>query len=1195
MTCHEMEARIPEYLAGETGRAERAAVEQHLMDCAACREQFNLAKAGWEAAARWPDAAPPEALVQRTRLSVRLGGVPTPFQRRVLGFLRAGTLAAAVLLVVLALGSLGQSPAPRDARTARRAPAPRAASSDRLLASVPPSVGQLFVKDENGKPAGELEIQRIEARVEIADGVARTEVEEIFLNKSDRRLEGTFFFPLPPDASIARLAMEINGKLEEGTVEERQKARQVYEGIVRRMQDPALLEWQPGGVFKCRVFPIEPRSDKRIVLTYEQALPLFDGRARYVYPLAGETAREKGIGVFDLQVLVRDAGRVVKAASPSHPAKVVRVSDREVKATFSDEAFKPEKDFVLDLELESAGEVQSAAYRPDPSAPGWFAAFVTPVADAVEAARGPRQVAFLLDASASVGTAQMDVARRLVERMSATLGAGEKFTVGYHHVEVRTMGEFVANDEAGRRAANAFLYAIKPAGACDLERGLRDFLAGLPDGTEVVYVGEGTPTLGESEPAKLVAVARAATAGRQVTIRTVAVGSTTDRALLSTLSREFNGGTHVVSPSDDVESRLAEIARTLGRPALNDVEVSFEGAVTDVVPAKPGPIHFGERLIVAGRYAGGPVKLVLSGKVHGRPVRRVFPLALPERSDEGAHAKRLWAQRALADLVEQGDAAMDKAVAISKEYKVLCKWTSLLVLESEEAYKQHGVSRSKTDADLAKSKKSEQLKDKGGLEEGKKLEEKSGRGGASGGRPAPGAVPPPGRQADPQGPAAPRDRGLRSVESDGRSEEPAFEEGGESREDARRLGAERPAPRPMSPAPENAPREIERLRRNLDEVTRDVEEMDHNETAGEEDFARGYTGGLEEQNFALRRRELGDVPAKSGAYDFGGGRWSAEQAGKPASAQSLPATKFKELSEKRQDATAQRLSTLKNLLKASDAKGDAEADKRKSPDPVAKRGADVPALLAGLPRVQEQLAAAVTALKQRPRPATPGEAALDFEGQVHYAAQVLTARIRNLAAEAARRRDSLRGLYGDAEAERAYQATMKLLEDAVLRAESYAAVQAKVVESYNPSAAEAALRELSVAWDAASVALVEASFDRVGRASAAADRASEIRIAVRPDALVVPGDVFVLDRGGAFVAAVRVDRLEGSVAVARVYADLWVRAVAAEDRATRVHTDSDLWGRLPDELRQDILSKGQLDRIRSTMRALREMKATNPQ
>src|SRR5207253_11261383 len=117
--------------------------------------------------------------------------------------------------------------------------------------------------------------------VHVEDGPARTTIDQTYYDQEPQRLEGTFCFPLPPDASLSRLAMYVDGTLMEGGMAERDYARGVFESIVRRQKDPALLEWVDGSTFKMRVFPLEPRQEKRLILSYSQKLPALYGRTQY--------------------------------------------------------------------------------------------------------------------------------------------------------------------------------------------------------------------------------------------------------------------------------------------------------------------------------------------------------------------------------------------------------------------------------------------------------------------------------------------------------------------------------------------------------------------------------------------------------------------------------------------------------------------------------------------------------------------------------------------------------------------------------------------------------------------------------------------------------------------------------------------------------------------------------------------------
>ena len=48
------------------------------------------------------------------------------------------------------------------------------------------------------------------------------------------------------------------------------KARAMYEDIVRKMRDPALLEYAGRDAFKVRIFPIEPHGTKHMKISYTQ-------------------------------------------------------------------------------------------------------------------------------------------------------------------------------------------------------------------------------------------------------------------------------------------------------------------------------------------------------------------------------------------------------------------------------------------------------------------------------------------------------------------------------------------------------------------------------------------------------------------------------------------------------------------------------------------------------------------------------------------------------------------------------------------------------------------------------------------------------------------------------------------------------------------------------------------------------------
>src|ERR1700704_5883707 len=133
-----------------------------------------------------------------------------------------------------------------------------------------------------------LEVVYHHVTVDINDQVAVTSVDQEFYNPNPRQLEGTYLFPLPEGSHIDKFSMDVNGKMMDAELLPADKARAIYEDIVRRAKDPALLEYIGRDAFKVRIFPIEPHGKKRVKIQYTQLLKSDSGLIEYTYPLNTE-------------------------------------------------------------------------------------------------------------------------------------------------------------------------------------------------------------------------------------------------------------------------------------------------------------------------------------------------------------------------------------------------------------------------------------------------------------------------------------------------------------------------------------------------------------------------------------------------------------------------------------------------------------------------------------------------------------------------------------------------------------------------------------------------------------------------------------------------------------------------------------------------------------------------------------------
>jgi Ca-activated chloride channel family protein len=213
-----------------------------------------------------------------------------------------------------------------------------------LLPMVAFSAGMLIPKDESLPPLG-IEYLRVNAK--ITEGAAETHVEQAFRNATGRDLEANYVFPLPKGAAIKEFAMYIGGKRMTAELLEAGKAKKIYQDIVRRAKDPALLEYLGGQVFRVNVYPVPAKGLQKIELDYSQAVEFDAGLRRYVFPLRVGEKFSRTLKDFSVAARIESAVPIKTIYSPSHVVSISRKGDNEAVVGFEEERVMLDRDFSL--------------------------------------------------------------------------------------------------------------------------------------------------------------------------------------------------------------------------------------------------------------------------------------------------------------------------------------------------------------------------------------------------------------------------------------------------------------------------------------------------------------------------------------------------------------------------------------------------------------------------------------------------------------------------------------------------------------------------------------------------------------------------------------------------------------------------------------------------------------------------------
>jgi Ca-activated chloride channel family protein len=547
-----------------------------------------------------------------------------------------------------------------------------------------------------------LEVSYHRVSVEVNDLVATTSVDQEFYNPNSARLEGTYLFPLPDGAHIDRFSMDVNGRETPAELLDADRAKSIYETIVRQSRDPALLEYVGKGAFRARVFPIEPNSRKRIKIAYTQLLKSDGGLIEYTYPLNTEKFSAKPLGDVSVKVTVACAEPLKSVYSPSHNVEIRRDGDRKATAGFEQRNVRPDTDFKLIFSRSKAEVgVDLLTYRNAPD-DGYFLLMASPGFGASASTKvQQRDVCFVIDTSGSMaenGGKKMEQAKKALSFCLANLNEGDRFEVVRFSTEAE--GLFSGLQPATKEnveKAQSFVSGLKPIGGTAIQDALQKALALRGSGADrpyvIIFLTDGQPTVGETNEDKLVeSVAKANSDNTR--IFSFGIGTDINTHLLDGIADKTKAFSQYVLPEENIEVKVSGFYTKIKEPVLTNVEVAFQGGdvkTTQVYPSALPDLYKGEMLIAFGRYAGkgGAAAVKVSGVLNGERREFVTDVRFTEHDLKNGFVPRLWATRRVGWLLDEirlrGESKelKDEVTRLAREHGIVTPYTAYLIMEDE--------------------------------------------------------------------------------------------------------------------------------------------------------------------------------------------------------------------------------------------------------------------------------------------------------------------------------------------------------------------------------------------------------------------------------------------------------------------------------------------------------------------------------
>jgi Ca-activated chloride channel family protein len=558
--------------------------------------------------------------------------------------------------------------------------------------------GKLYGRFPNqvNSPVFDLQLRKFKTTVEIQDQFAVVHVDETFYNANASTLEGIYFFEMPAGSKLTEMFLWINGQRVEQVIKRREEAVQQYEQIVRRMTDPLLAEQVAENVFRLRLFPLPPRSERRLEIKYIQPLPIKSNAIEFLFPLRLENYGAKLVDSaavhvdFNLQSPVDSLW-----FGPQVPLSTIRVT--EISATRYAVDFKAtqtafEYDFSFYFRPQRLPLFNTLKYvSGKPNDDGYYLTWLNPPNRFFPATGGSRQFVFCSDISASMIGTRLAQVKQALNYFVEQLQPDDRFNIVAFNTDVYSFTAALVQAGAANKArAKTYVQTLSASGLTNLNGALTTALAMLTSTAgqaQLLLISDGQPTWGETRTDSVLAnVKRSNRVG--ATIFPIGLGSDLNKDFFQTLAQQNGAAAFFIGETENAADRLVEIYRTITAPILTNVQITAQNiAAYDVFPATVPNLSAGMQFLQAGRYVPPFLGKLQFRANSGTTIIDTAVAVDLRNAPDNKYVSRFWAAQKIQALLKdierfgQRPELINAVVYLSINYSILSPYTAFLVIE----------------------------------------------------------------------------------------------------------------------------------------------------------------------------------------------------------------------------------------------------------------------------------------------------------------------------------------------------------------------------------------------------------------------------------------------------------------------------------------------------------------------------------
>ena len=541
--------------------------------------------------------------------------------------------------------------------------------------------------------------------VVVRDQVAAVAIDQAFVNTGKGMIEVEYLFPVPPEAAIDSMTLVVDGKEFAARLLKADEARKIYEDIVRKKKDPALLEYVGFGLYKTRAFPLMPGKPCKVIVTYKSVCKKDQDLVEVWYPLNTEKFSARAIDSVRVSVDIKSKADIGPVYSPTHSLNVNRKAPNHVLATYEVKKALPTTDFQLFYK--AANEKIGASlvtHQSDPKADGHFMMLVSPNPRNAGTSVVAKNVIAVFDHSGSMSDKKIAQAKDALRFVLKNLNSEDKFNVVSYNDSVETFfGTMVAANKEKITVALDMVDRLEATGGTNIHEALQVALKQAGNDSKrpsyIIFLTDGQPTVGKTEEKDILYETKTANkCGAR--IFAFGVGYQPNVRLLDKLSLQNKGRSDYVKPAEPIETKVASLYNKIKNPVMTGLKIKLQGVkLKDMYPRELGDLFDGDQIVLVGRYecqsASRKSTLVVNGIYQGKERGFEYNVTLrpPGKDMRYVFVEKIWATRRVGYLMDQiqlsgkSKEVIDELIRLSKKYGIMTPYTSFLADETTRLHR----------------------------------------------------------------------------------------------------------------------------------------------------------------------------------------------------------------------------------------------------------------------------------------------------------------------------------------------------------------------------------------------------------------------------------------------------------------------------------------------------------------------------